>query len=1123
MASSTKHYGLGFFDFGDSLSNDFSAHVEIERFTQIDSLLYGLMSIFGNGIIEGWKVEAKETFGLSIGEGFGNINFTSARTVFPTFIDNIPPNSTNYVFAKMKATTTFAEDVEFVLTPNTIIDVHFLLIAKVTTGPLSIELIENNGPRIDFIELIKHAVRDHKHRGGSLNPSKIDLTSEVKGQLPSFRIADFDAEKITTGTFDLARMPLIDHQQLLNTGLLTHPQLDSFVKTLETNNREIFGEIGTSNLLQLIIAMKLIYDDPESAFYFADRKSDEGMINQFVIIPGVTTNDHIDFDHSTATIDLSNHHIEGIAPNTGTSFYVTYNTDLAWNSAYSKENVIVSGGDVTLAFNEEDESSIVTIEGFESATEPGQDLSGGTGGQELFKKETVIISDNANITANSTATNVMEGFYSGKFQHQQAFRSQFVKTFTNAQNWTTYDSFVLSVKCLDSIHGPVKLYFVSSDGEKSIEYVVLESNEVTNSIDVIDNNFELRVVNLATVPFRNKIQKIVIFTDDLVNPFKFYIDFINIQRAVLLPEQGTLNIRYSSAVKLTFSSIDWQSLEPTGTEISVRARAAVGTVFLTRAEYTPNIASSDLLNIEGTDIEIEITFRPDTDRIVAPVLQQLRILIITQADVDGFVINTTEAFERGNEENVTINSSPTSLSVSDDISVNSYYFCLGNAVGQVHEETNAAGNSFVNSELSISGNNTPLSPNQLWRTIEEGGIRATTPRLFEPRSVRRQPGKTFVVADTYNDRVLEFNEDGSLLSGVGSINYEHGDKVFPVAGSFDPRTGILYIVWSKKIAFNTINVSKITLQTSSSQVQLIRDFDKILGATTTELGSLNAEGQIMPVFLSKQNAALAEDLTNGKSYMFVSGDVMPTGLSSDSVFYKAMVTTLGIPLFVGNFAYIDGIFSPTFADKTDDGGFIIANATVGIKEYSFPDDIDETISKTSQVSSIVEVDSDNRIIFGSNSMLFSPFIPGRAQKVTQHTLLLAGLKPGGLAGTLTTEFPLNFRSMSGGNDAKQKQKEALKQLLFGSTKPFVGAVSIYDTRAATSTFEYVSASGMVVSDAEINNKDGTYVVAESSLSRSGRIIKLDATGNIVFSYGEGLFSLLNRVSTNIDGSLVIST
>ncbi len=1122
MAGSTRHYGLGFFDFGDPLGTNFAGQLEIDRFVFIDKQLFGLMSIFGNGVIEGWTVAAEESFTVSVGEGFGNINFTAARTTFPANVINIPPNATNFVYARLKERTAFAEDIEFILSPTSnLTDPNFLLLASVTTGPLSVESVDNTiRSDIGFVELIRAAISLHKHRGGSENPTKIDLASEVKGQLPSFRIADFDAVKVTSGTFDLARIPLIDHQDLDNVGLLTHPQLDTFVKTLEASNKELFGEIATANILQIIIAAKFIYDDPDSAFYIPARDFDDNMVNEITLIPGITPNTYIDFDNTTAEVNLTEHFIRGIPPTTGTSFFVNFDTGLAWRSAFSSQNLLVVGDSVSLAFNDDEESNIVTIEGFESATEPGQSLTA----NNLFKKETIIIADNADITASSTSTNVIEGFFSGDFTNKISFRNQYVKEFATAQDWVTFDSFVLHIKNLSAIHGAVKLYFESSTGVKSVEFVILDQDEVTDNSEPGSNNFELRVINLTSVPFRNDVKKFVIFTDDLINPFNFFVDFINIQRAILLPESGTMKLRFSSANTVTFAHIAWVSTEPPGTDINIRARAANGTVFLNRAEFTPILTNGEIINLNGTDIEIEITLLPDGDRILSPVLHSLRILVISEAETDGFIVNTAAEFSRGSSENITINSSPTSLSLTTPIPVDSYYFLLGNLATQIHEDTSVSP-SFVESEISISGLTTPIAPNQVFKSIEENpdtGAAVRSAKLFDPRSVRRQVSRTFVIADTYNDRILEIDENGTLIAGIGSINYEHDTLIFPIAASVDTRTGILYIVWSRVIQFKTVNVSKITLQTASQKVQIIKDFDKILGLSTSELEAVEAEGQIMPIHLSEQNAGLAELLPATDSFMLASSDVISTGIQTDSVFYKRLVTTLGIPVFIGKFAYIDGIFTPTWAEKTEDDGFIVANGTVAIKDYDI-DVTNESISRNTTPSSVIEVDKNNNVIFGSNAILFSPFIPGRAERIDANTILLGGIKPGGVEGTPETNNPFDFRSFSGDSAIRVNQKKALNQIFFKGTTPFSGAVLLLDTRAGATTFEYISPEGILVSDVDIDPRDGQFVVAESGFDKTGRIIKVDSTGNIFFSTGEGLYSIINDLEVQQDGSIVIST
>lgn len=1077
------------------------------------------MSIFGNGVIGGWDVTKGDGLSVTVTPGRGNIRYTSARTQFPVTIRDLPASSVVYIYARLTNTTRLNETVEFFKSPlSNIGDSSFLLLARVVTGAFTVQEITTSVRQdIGFIELIRDAIKDHKHRGGADNPSKIDLSSEVKGQLPSFRIADLDAEKIASGTFELERLPLIDHSELLNVGLLTHPQLDSFVKTLEVGNRELFGEISTANLLQMLIAMKFVHDDPTSPFYVDTRYVDENWINAFTVIPGITPDSFIDFNATTAQVNLADHYVKGIPPSTGTSFYVNYDSALAWNAAYTQQHVAVTGSSVTLAYRDDNEQNLVVVEGFESATANGQNLS------SLFKKETVVRQDNASLTASNSALNVVEGFWSGKFKHQQKFRNQFVKEFSEAQNWSTYDTFSIYVKCTDSLHGAVKFYFVSSTNELSIDYTLLEEDEITENADPAANGFEQRSISLMTVPFRDRISKIVIYTDDLDSAFSFYVDQITIQRAVLLPDDGTIVLRYSSSSRLTFSNIEWNAIEPSGTNITVRVRAADGTVYLTRADWTPYLTNGEPVNLQGTDLEIEIKLYPDSEKIQAPILNWLRVLILTQAEIDGYQIDSVEEFGRGSSENTRI-TTPAAVVLDTPIYVDSYYFAEANRVNQGHVNSETGTEFMEMDDVFMDGGKTPISPNSIFSFVESGNSgRLNHARLFEPRSVRRQTDRSFLVADTYNDRILSLSEDGDLLGGFGSIGYSHANKTFPIAASLDTRTGILYVVWSRSINFRNVDVAHITLQSTTRSVRLVKDFDKIMGLSSAELAGVNAEGQILPIYLSAQNAAEAQKLPGeNQSYIFIDQNAL-SEMNTDSVFYRTVVSELGIPLFVGKFAYIDGIFTPTWADRTETNGYIVCNAKTAVKDWSFPSGVSESLSKKDSVSDILMLDENHNVVFGKDGLMqFSPFVPGRAEKLGDR-LLIGGLKPGGQDGTPQSGRVFNFRTVRGDSPSRQEQKRTLNDLFFGGPSPYVGSVVVYDLRSGSTVFEYISPEGMLVSDVDIDPVTGYYIVAESSVTKSGRVIKLDANGNIVFSFGEGLYSLINDVFVQYDGSVVVST
>jgi hypothetical protein len=323
MAGKTPFYKLAFFDFSDRLDFGINVQKEIDRFTSIDRQLYGLYSVFGNGTISGWDVfdnGFNETKGISVGitNGMGIIDSVASETSSAVSLDSLTPSSTFNIYAIKEGSTVTNRKVSFVTrasAPNS----TAILIATVVTSENGITSIDNSvREMVDFEASITSEIDSHKHRG---TPSKIDLIKDTKNELPGAKLEDFDMSKITSGRFDSTRMPIINHKNLTNIGVLTHAQLDTLAAELDLDQDDLFndgllGEIASLNLMQQTLFLKYTYSSVDQFFF-----------NEISIIPGVNSG-LIDEANSTVFVNDSNQCIVGLPTNTNTTYFFTDNFSL---------------------------------------------------------------------------------------------------------------------------------------------------------------------------------------------------------------------------------------------------------------------------------------------------------------------------------------------------------------------------------------------------------------------------------------------------------------------------------------------------------------------------------------------------------------------------------------------------------------------------------------------------------------------------------------------------------------------------------------------------------------------------------------------------------------------------
>jgi len=198
MAGTTPYLHLAYFDYGDDLITPINVAREVDRFLLIDKQLYGLYQIFGDGVTLGWDIynngfNTRNGISIGITDGAGVIQNMAVKTNFPAVLYGLPPASSIDIYAASTSETAADRAVNFIaVNTGTAPPGAVIKLSTVVTSDNGIESIDNTVRNyISFRQIVIDEVYSHKHRG---IPTKIDLQTEVKNQLPNARIENLEAD-----------------------------------------------------------------------------------------------------------------------------------------------------------------------------------------------------------------------------------------------------------------------------------------------------------------------------------------------------------------------------------------------------------------------------------------------------------------------------------------------------------------------------------------------------------------------------------------------------------------------------------------------------------------------------------------------------------------------------------------------------------------------------------------------------------------------------------------------------------------------------------------------------------------------------------------------------------------
>lgn len=362
------------------------ASEEFKRWNALDTQIFELYSLFGNGVLSGWEIEPQSNgLIIFITPGTGHVAFKSAVTTDRTPVTlAVPPDSTistsgikYYIYGKENQDTNIQRSIDFISSTNLLTYLEYnsqaapvdqvnpgglIRIGEVVlkTDPNGNYIIETptyeTRDNISLFDNLSNYIKNHIHIGGVNNPSKVNLYRHVTGKLSGDLIDWLDASIITKGIISQDRMPKIKHDELEGVGSLTHTDIDNIILAWSLNTDHYLNDVAMSNQLKLTLSLKHIYET-----------IDEVLDNTILYIPGMTTQDWEDQVNTTAIIDRTNHIIYGYKASAAGSNFIAWNTKNEFQNAADEYNINVSDYPDDLNYGTEDKvtrSSGISINDF---------------------------------------------------------------------------------------------------------------------------------------------------------------------------------------------------------------------------------------------------------------------------------------------------------------------------------------------------------------------------------------------------------------------------------------------------------------------------------------------------------------------------------------------------------------------------------------------------------------------------------------------------------------------------------------------------------------------------------------------------------------------------------------
>ena len=867
----TSKYGLTYFEKGDYTSSV----PEMQRWETLDNQLYALYNIIGNGVLNGWDLIANSGLSVTIASGSGNVSFVAVKSTQNVSLP-LTQSATNYIYANLTNDSYWTQNVTFISSISQNITSNVLLLGTVTTSQTSVTAIDTTGRTVlGFTGLIDSIVKAHRHIGGTNNPPQVNLATDVQGTLNQNNIPPLDASVIQTGIIDPPRIPVISHiTGLSDQGILTHAQLDDFVNTLSLPDQTTMGEVSTTNLLQLILALKHIYP-----------AIDEYLVNELSFIPGISPDSYVDTLNTTANVNTVAHTITGTSSTGFTDYVRIWDTNEDFNDG-SLTNVIVDGDAVVLNTRENTLviDSFVDVNTWSITT---QDLSSVPASLTLLSPpgtgaELDVLNENVNIILQ-------------------------IKKTLSAQPWSNYNYLHFFINTSSVEHGD--LFFYINDNTYGIQnsYTnVLNRNAPTIDQDTLQNGWQEVILDISGYQ-RNNINEIGFYVStqsgwDTSKGFSFQMKDIYLSSGNEYFDNGDIYLTFGSDFYYTFNTIRWDAIIPTDSEstgVMLQARARfnnTGTFtnepWTTPSSVTPfDISALIPANTLYKYIQIDFNFTASESLKRSAVLRKV-LLDFYAADINNsFVYDIKEEWDAGYQFNLDTTSVANAISIQGISDVGTIYYGSTGSASQVDSSFNVLKN--------VTGTLIPRSTYQVMNGIP--------PSFGTITGVVRGNDGNFVLSDIDNDRIIEVDGSGSLIRGfMGSFPTPPDANAVSAATSinvlhslYNPMEGSLYIVCDSNLEniysnSASFNINNLYVMVGGHRIYLNDSKVELLSVSKEKYDIWNGvPAAIASIASSSNSTALASVITglndNLNKITFTSNVLKITPLGADKTLFDYLV------------------------------------------------------------------------------------------------------------------------------------------------------------------------------------------------------------------------------------------